>query len=349
MTNETRKLSITYSSDLIPPPKIMSTLAVFFDEIWLPYPYDLDPKGISFLNMPPFSSLFSHAAVISFLSGTAASLLGLLPYYFSRQRRYQLLMQPSQNSYMHSKSTWKSLFEQQILRILPPVDVAQIPLSELLEKVTAKLQETPSRRDDSRQIRSNDIREGALFLVLHTLYTSKISPELFVYNTSDTNTSRLAGFLVNSIFQYQIPKLQELNSEQILEVRDYLKDTKQGFTYYIHEMTDDVEQRLKGGNLSEIEAAQKTFERKILPQYEECRRQLAARKTGYWANVLSASADFLKVDATPWTPKFYGELLKWLGVALNLTAKDEEALLTNKNQAFQYLARLESKVSKTLS
>jgi hypothetical protein len=59
---------------------------------------------------------------------------------------------------------------------------------------------------------------------------------------------------------------------------------------------------MKGGNVSEIEAVQKTFERKILPQYEEFCHQLAARKTGYWANVLSASVGFLKVEATPWTP-----------------------------------------------
>jgi hypothetical protein len=176
---------------------------------------------------------------------------------------------------------------------------------------------------------------------IHRIRSDKPCPELFISDPSDTRTEHLAGFLVHSLFQYKVLQLQALNAEQILEIRGYLKDTKEGFTYYINQMTDDVEQRMKSGNFSEMEASQKTIERKILPLYEEFRRQLAAKKTGYWANVLSASAEFLKVDAAPWTPKFYGEVLKWLGVALNLTAKDEEALLTNQNQAFQYLATLE--------
>jgi len=38
MDDDTHKLSITYSSGLIPPPELMSTWAVFYDEIWLFYP-----------------------------------------------------------------------------------------------------------------------------------------------------------------------------------------------------------------------------------------------------------------------------------------------------------------------
>src|SRR5207249_1171416 len=114
-------------------------------------------------------------------------------------------------------------------------------------------------------------------LLSHIFCPHKPSPELFISDQTDTRTSHLAFVLVQLLFQYQVPQIGTPNVEQILEVRDYLKDTKEGFTYYIHEMTDDVEQRLKGGNLYEIEAARKTFERKILPQYEEFRRQLAAR------------------------------------------------------------------------
>ena len=50
MADDTRKLSITYSSGLIPPSELMSTLAVFYDEIWLPYPYDLDPHGVQLMS-----------------------------------------------------------------------------------------------------------------------------------------------------------------------------------------------------------------------------------------------------------------------------------------------------------
>jgi hypothetical protein len=38
MADDTRKLSITYLSGLIPPPEYMSTLAVFYGKIRLFYP-----------------------------------------------------------------------------------------------------------------------------------------------------------------------------------------------------------------------------------------------------------------------------------------------------------------------
>ncbi len=45
MADNSRKLSITYSSGLIPPPEHMSTLAVFYDEVWLLYTGRLYPDG----------------------------------------------------------------------------------------------------------------------------------------------------------------------------------------------------------------------------------------------------------------------------------------------------------------
>jgi hypothetical protein len=325
MSSEAHKLSITYSSSLLPPPKLMSTLAVFYDEVSLPRfsPFLGDEEDYSFVHI---------------LRGISRDMAR------TRNEEFNRLHERLHERYIRDRKPWEQLFQTEILKIIPETnphilrerenalpDNTELDLDRLRIAVDLALSMFPDRS-----------------MWMHYL-ADKPSPELFFSDPSDTRTERLAGFLVHSIFDYQVPQLSNLNAEQILEVRDYLKDTKKGFTYYIHEMTDDVEQRLKGGNLQEIEAAQKTFERKILPLYEEFRRQLVARKTGYWANVLSASADFLKVDATPWTPKFYGELLKWLGVALNFTAKDEEMLLTNKNQAFQYLARLESKVSRAIS
>jgi hypothetical protein len=57
-------------------------------------------------------------------------------------------------------------------------------------------------------------------LLEHALFANKSSPELFLSDPSDTRTSRLAGFLVQSFFHYQVPQLGTLNAEQILEVRD---------------------------------------------------------------------------------------------------------------------------------
>jgi hypothetical protein len=59
MADASQKLSITYSSGLIPPPELMSTLTVFYDKIWLPYPFsfDLDYEK-SIFNEDNFEEIF---------------------------------------------------------------------------------------------------------------------------------------------------------------------------------------------------------------------------------------------------------------------------------------------------
>jgi hypothetical protein len=354
MADTSQKLSITYSSGLIPPPEWMSTLAVFYDEVWLPFPYDLDfehhKKYPLYYNLNKMMAYRGYFTSIEYLPS-------------------------AQKCYFEWKNEWNALFDNSILRNIDIrkfshhkmsiINIARSLVKErgaeleaiTLEPFNAIVEQEPDWAkdvmneimDSDREMVLGDLEEYAL--KLHAIFQRELHyhpiPELFISDLSDTRTSHLAASLVHSLFQYKIPKLQILNAEQILEVRDYLKDTKEGFTYYINQMTDDVEQRIRSGNLSDMEAAQRTLERKILPLYEEFRRQLAAKKTGYWANVLSTTADFFKVVVTPWTLKSYGELFKSLGVALNLTAKDEEALRTNQSQAFQYIATLEKKVSRT--
>ena len=77
-------------------------------------------------------------------------------------------------------------------------------------------------------------------LVLHATYAKKMGPELFIENSQDTSTSRLASFVVKSHFEYYVPQLQALNADQILEVRNHIKDTREGFVSYIFEMVDDI-------------------------------------------------------------------------------------------------------------
>src|SRR5438105_902209 len=46
MKKERASLAVTYSSGVIcEAPDVLSTLAVFYDEIWFPFPYDLNPSS----------------------------------------------------------------------------------------------------------------------------------------------------------------------------------------------------------------------------------------------------------------------------------------------------------------
>jgi hypothetical protein len=131
----------------------------------------------------------------------------------------------------------------------------------------------------------------------------------------------------------------KLTAEQILEVRDSTKDTRQGFAYHLFEITDDLENRIKAGEKFEV-ATRKTIERKLLTDYVEFRRQLTSKKGGSWSKVVAAGSRFFKIDASPWTPKFYGDLFEIFFSFLDDSSKTRMEELSNKNQALQQVATL---------
>ena len=91
--------------------------------------------------------------------------------------------------------------------------------------------------------------------------------------------------MVNSIFSYEVPLLRALEPEDIIELRNQLKSTKEGFLDYLSTLADSVESRLRDGR-SGSESIQVTVEREVLPQYHEFSRQSLAKRTESWAKVL---------------------------------------------------------------
>ena len=182
MADDSKKLSITYSSGLIPPPELMSTLTVFYDEIWLPNPYDIDVFPIVSIGITLDDKGFGEL----------------------------------QHQYFEECIQWSTFLEQDILRILPPLNLANTDVQRFIQYCKKKSKLNPRTNTAIIPI-----------LVCHT-QAYKPSPELFTSVPSDTRTSRLAGFITQSIFEYMVPRLNELSGEQILEVRDYPKDTKEG-------------------------------------------------------------------------------------------------------------------------
>jgi hypothetical protein len=230
------KLSITYSSGLIPPPELMSTLAVFYDEIWLPQPYELDPKS-TWKN--PLLSIMSH------------------------------LIPRNREDFVHQKRQWSLLYDSNLLKALPGYDIRKSS-SFNQNKYDEELQKYFTQHRLKAQRVSKTIHDRCM--ISHLAYTNKLSPELFISNPSDTSTSRLAGFLADAIFQLKIPQLKTLNAEQILEVRYKLRNFKEGFTDYVIRLTNDVEALLRSGETSEAIAAQKIAERHFETEYNQIRR-----------------------------------------------------------------------------
>jgi len=57
--------------------------------------------------------------------------------------------------------------------------------------------------------------------------------------------------------------------------------------------------------------------------------------------VLDAFGKLAEIDAAPWTPKFYGSLLKALGMTFITTASEQKDRLSNRYQAFKFMQEIE--------
>jgi hypothetical protein len=319
--------------------EVVTTLAVFYDEVWFPCPYGFDPQVKDFWS----------------------------PAFPNSQNPYLRLLEAqkvySQATYDERTNYWKPLFEEGIFKTLPPIDRARLDIPPANEEQYKKQFGVSSPTDEElrfwvfkerlfsyfeRQHGRAPLREaiedvyltGAWALALHAVFAQKPSAELFISKQSDTSTSRLSGFVVQSLFRYVVPQLNALHPEQILEVRELLKDTKEGFVDYIFEVVDDVEDKIMSGDVSEAEAAHKVVERKLLPKYREMRRQLLAERTGFWSSVLATGSKLLQIDATPWTPKFYGQLIEAFFGPLDKMSEEAVKARSNSRQAFQYIATL---------
>jgi hypothetical protein len=332
MASRARPFSCVYASRLSIPPDDLATLAVFFDEIWLPYPYDVDPEAIG---LPGFED---------------SEGVGLGTFFLHTIRE----------EFRAWKENAAPLFNEGVLRTLPPpVQTSDAWPAHFLHQLHKSGMGEGFGFGTTREelldgkIRHWDIALGKPALATYAAFSPKPAPELFLESRMvkgrdtglETSTPRLATFLARSLFQYQIPQLAPLPADEILEVRNLLAQEKEGFVAYLYSLVDDVEKRAREGHDWEDAASLAVVERKVIPEYVQFRRVLESKKSGFWAKVLEAGGKFMQIDASPWTPKFYWGLFEAFSNSIEARTKLEEDARSNAGHAFQYLAKLESKFS----
>ena len=333
MADDDRKLSITYSSGLIPPPEYMSTLAMFYDEIWLPNPYELDLEKSEELGEE-----------YTFLTQSLAE----------QGEEHKEALKLAQEEFYRLKTRWSTLYKESLLRTLSPVTLVDLELENayIPKNIYFEYFNTKSLRN---LISKGVILDNVVFdlisvfmLCIQCARNDKPSPELFISKTSDTSTSRLAGFLVDAIFQYQVPQLKTLNAEQILDTRYQLRNFKEGFSDYIYELTHEVEQLLLSGVASKVIATEKIIERKFATKHREFQRQLEPRNLNTWAKIGASIGTFLTVFLVPPSPALIGAILAMYCGTLAASSERWIREKSNQEQAFKFIAKLESEVSKRI-
>ena len=310
-------LSVTYSSHLIPTDIEMATLTTFYDQVWLPHPCDLSPYGAKNV-----ASLYRELQGENFI----------IPD-----------LQKAQVLYAQKLEKWKLLIEEGILKIMP-----QFHRFESITNTNNHISLNDyfgwfKRLKESKELVKDVQHLESLVLAMHRLDAKKIHPEIFVTDSKDTSTLRLSGLLNHATLAARIPMLNTLNAQQILDIKVQLKPTRSGYINYLSQLTDDIEQRLESRDYSEFIAAQKTAERRIIPEYNNYVAVLKSKEASNGSKVLEATGKFMQVEASLWTPKFWGALIESISVIVGNAAKQDcETYLSNENQAFLYLASIES-------
>jgi hypothetical protein len=176
-------------------------------------------------------------------------------------------------------------------------------------------------------------------VVSHLLRTDITQPQIFVSRTIQPVREILNACEAECAFRYILPQLALVEPDQILEVRRKVKDTREGFSMHLQKLSENIESKLKGGEgLDEIRRlAQSVIETKLIPDYKEYVRQIGAEKAGFWKKVLGPAARILQIDAAPWTPKFYGDFMKSLGLTFLEAESEKKQRRSNASQAYQFM------------
>ncbi len=300
---------VVYNSGLvIENESSLATLTVFYERIWLPH----------------------------------VDLTMLSPYLIERAMPYLQ---------WHIK--WMPLFVEQVLNTLSPatpeslfrpdenlleIDLAERIMSSWETTMNLKKSGNPhSPMDDFNHI-------GFAFFNLHFSRVDVSLPRIcdFIFNQKQDRRT-LLNLEAFAVFQYLLPKLNALQPDDILELRRKVKDTREGFTMHLQKLSKSLDAMIENGSKADdIRAhAQAIVETDLIPDYKEFRRQLASEKAGKWKKVLDATGKIMAINAAPWTPKFWGELLKALGMSILETAADKKEELTNRYQAYEFMKEIE--------
>jgi hypothetical protein len=304
------KFNIVYASGLtIQDSSLLTTLSVLYDGIYLPHAYDLDPEARPLIRWP-----MKHLDDLEML----------------------------QNRYSSWKERWKPLFETGVLNVLPaafPFQNDEPP--DLQERLLAELGiQVPF-------FGSSAVFEGRVALAMHALFAKTKDPEFLLRKPGATDTDHLRNALAVSLVQSRLPMIRAMTPEEILRIRNETQPYREELVLYLNQLVDDVEVRLKATGGDECEAAKRTVERKIVPEFEEYLRQrnLEAEKAlvGMLKHVAKGVEVAWGILMAPWNFRHYTEASKLLLDVADSSNEKKLQQASNKHRAFQFLASLETK------
>lgn len=302
-----RELRCVYASGLtIQDPDLLSSLALFYDKIWLPHPYDLDPQATPLMNWP-FKKLDD--------------------------------LDWEQKRYASWKESNKELFDAGALEVMPPpVTIGVDDPDDLAQQLRDELGILYPH------FSSSQVFSGRIALAAHALFSKTDDPEFVLSRPDDTSTAHLRSVLATSLLEYKIPRLGKLSAEQILKLREEVAQYKQGFVDYLNQMVDDVEDRLIKTGGDDREAAMRTIERKIVPEFDEFLARELPERVKWWSGLVKRAAastkSVISVVLLPWNIANYPGVVENSAGIVEHIADRAVQQAKNQHRAFQLIGKI---------
>lgn len=303
--------AITYSSDLIiRDSATLASLCVFFDNTYLPH-------------LPS-----EHAGIL------------LRVYEHDTEPEVDIIDLPSAGEYLHHwDESHRSLFNESVLTRLPAVkqnvEVDRTSLQTILN-------------DLSPNIHGLSRRLYLLARVVHHLRPDQRAPHLIDSVCETPTREGYKWLLAHEAFSYMIPSLNALTPEQILEVRDKVADTREGFAMHLQKLSREVEQHTSAGDSidSVKQHARSTIETDLIPDFTEFRRQLSAERMGFWAKLLDVASKGLRLLIPVARADLADSGFTTLCAIMALTGERKKAQNTNVRLAYRFLDKVSSEVAR---
>jgi hypothetical protein len=232
--------------------------------------------------------------------------------------------------------------------LLKPSELILVPSPPEIEIVLAPIEGLYPHVNDLLSIHVDEYDSGEVPLIRqdlawHLLRTDIDIPQIFALREGHTVRDVLVALEAVSTFRYLLPKLRTYHPTQILELREKVKDTREGFTMHLWSLSKGLQERAnEGATLDEVARfAESVIKTELMPDYREFHRQLEAMKVEKWGKVLDALGKVAEIDASPLTPKFWALLAKALGLSAVASQSDQKEKLSNRYQAYQFMSYVE--------
>lgn len=357
-------LEVVYSSGAsIWDKELLSTLAVFYDRVHLPFWSYSEPSRLLTYRKSPDGYRFDKALVIEVFDDRVEKWDRLNMVLYEQGALVRLPRPPDQSEEDSLKRfgevsqilagaevVWEESFEEKRKREETwekqtwEYEHSSLLSSSHFWELLRDLKDLEANY--SKQIRPNEASVGCVEMYMRHLVRQDVAiPRMFIANDS-AGRQTLNTLLANSLLKAVVPRLSSLHPEDLLTVREEVKGTREGFAMHLQALTAEVEARIKDGDsVSEITRyASSIVDTKLIPDFYEFRRQLAAKRAGFWGDVLDKAGRIAEIDCAPWTPKFYAQLAVALGLSTLKGIGGQESQLSNRVQAFQMLRTLEKQV-----